>query len=165
MSENARLSDQERSELVAYLDGELDADEARRWEEKLRADPRLRLEADELQRTWQLLDHLPAARPLSAAVSRTLMQLAASEPRRSPKLRVSLSAASWAWIVALLALAGLGYLLAPAPRHVHDLDRDPVFQSEPRLIENLPLYLAVENFEYLQSLDTNDLFGEDAPGR
>jgi hypothetical protein len=33
------------------------------------------------------------------------------------------------------------------------------------LIENLPLYLAVENMEFLQSLDSIDLFGEDAVGR
>ena len=29
----------------------------------------------------------------------------------------------------------------------------------------LPLYLAVENLEYLQTLDTIELFGEDAVGR
>ena len=39
------------------------------------------------------------------------------------------------------------------------------FEAFLALIENLPFYLAVENLDYLQSLDTIDLFGDDAVGR
>jgi hypothetical protein len=46
-----------------------------------------------------------------------------------------------------------------------DLDTDPVFAQQPRVIEHLPLYLSVETLEYLTSLDTPELFGDDAPPR
>ena len=56
-------------------------------------------------------------------------------------------------------------IVSPGPRATVDLDSDPIYKNEPRLIENLPFYLAVENLDYLQSLDTIDLFGDDAVGR
>jgi hypothetical protein len=72
---------------------------------------------------------------------------------------------SLAWAAGLLLVAGLGYAITPNKKLDVDLDSDPIYKAEPRLIENLPLYLTVENMEFLQSLDSIDLFGEDAVGR
>jgi len=48
-------------ELVAYLDGELNADESRRIDRLLADDARVRVELKRLDQTWELLDRLPRA--------------------------------------------------------------------------------------------------------
>src|SRR3954451_13737717 len=53
------LSEQERADLVAYLDGELTGEAARALEAKITLDPQARAEAETLKRTWELLDFLP----------------------------------------------------------------------------------------------------------
>ena len=45
------LSDDERDELIAYLDGEVDADTARNVEAKMNRDQRVRNEAEALRKT------------------------------------------------------------------------------------------------------------------
>jgi hypothetical protein len=60
---------------VAYLDGELDAEAARNFEAKLRADGSLRAEVQTLQRTWNLLDCLPWPEPSDAFVSLVLERI------------------------------------------------------------------------------------------
>lgn len=151
----------DREELVAYLDGELDADGRRRVEERLRRDPQARAEADALQRTWALLDHLPRSESSPNFASRTITQLSASAKAPAPRRWLR----GLAWAAGLLAAAGLGYAVAPSGAPVIDLDRDATYRTEPRLIENLPLYLAVENLEYLQLLDSAELFGDEAASR
>jgi anti-sigma-K factor RskA len=165
MADTPPLTDDDRAELVAYLDGELDATEAERVESRLRTDPRIRAEADAYQQTWALLDHLPQAEASPTFASRTLEQLSAVRTIHEPAGRRWPSLRSWAWAAGLIAAAGIGYAVTPNPRRTIDLDSDPVYLSDPRLIENLPLYLAAENLDYLQSLDSIDLFGEDAVGR
>jgi hypothetical protein len=38
-------------------------------------------------------------------------------------------------------------------------------KREPTVIENLPLYLAAENLDYLLALDQSDLFTDESAGR
>lgn len=49
-------------EIVAYLDGELPPEESARVELQLATDEQYRRQLQELQRTWQVLDELPAVR-------------------------------------------------------------------------------------------------------
>jgi anti-sigma factor RsiW len=165
MADTPSLTDDDRAELVAYLDGELDATTAERVEERLRTDPRIRAEADAYRQTWALLDYLPQADPSPTLASRTMQQLSALRTIPDPASRRWPSLRTWAWAAGLIAAAGIGYAVTPSAQRTMDLDSDPVYLSESRLIENLPLYLAVENLEYLQTLDTIELFGEDAVGR
>jgi len=159
------LNDDDRAELVAYLDGELDGADRERVEARLRTDPLLRVEADTYQQTWALLDQLPQPAPAPGFASRTLEQVAALGQSQETVGRRWRLARSLAWAAGLLLVAGLGYAVTPSKKVDVDLDSDSVYKNEPRLIENLPLYLAVENMEFLQSLDSIDLFGEDAVGR
>ncbi|MFO0800787.1 MAG: hypothetical protein U0804_25250 [Gemmataceae bacterium] len=73
-------------ELVAYLDGELDAAAARRVEARIAADPKLRARAEALKRSYDLLDFLPKPEPSAAFASRTLDRLPAvkSSPAAPP---------------------------------------------------------------------------------
>src|SRR5262245_24325097 len=170
------LTDADRADLVAYLDGELGPDEQQGVEARLGRDPAARAEADTFKRVWELLDYLPRAEPSTDFTQRTLSRVSALpveavRPPASPPAAVpwyprpALGYPAWAALL-VLALAW-GYRLAPPPEPAApppvDLDTDPVFAREPRLIELLPLYLPVETLDYLLRLDAPDAFEDDTP--
>jgi hypothetical protein len=162
MSETSRLNEQERADLVAYLDGELGGEAARALEAKLSLHPEARAEADALRRTWDLLDFLPRPEPSAAFTHRTLERLTlvrAGDGGRG-RWRARFRAAGWA--AALLVggwagYAGYNFFVPPRPGErelVHDL----------RVIENKRLYDLVEDLDFWRSLDRPDLFGDDSSG-
>ncbi|MBB73771.1 MAG: hypothetical protein CMJ75_04570 [Planctomycetaceae bacterium] len=61
--------------LVAYLDGELDATERARVEQRLHEDEKYRQRLGELQRSWELLDLLPSPK-LSESFCNTTVEMA-----------------------------------------------------------------------------------------
>lgn len=159
-----RLTDEERAELVAYLDGEATGDTKRAIEAKLSLDPIWRAEADSFKRTWDLLEFLPRSEPKADFTARTLSKL---DPIRRPTAdggrgRVARWLLAGAWAAAVLLAAMGGYLgcrtlTAPAPGDV-ELTRDL------RIIENKRFYDVIDDFDFLQDLEDPDLFGEDAIG-
>src|SRR3954452_2725575 len=111
----AHLSDEDRENLVAYLDGELDEASAHALESKLSLDPLARAEADALRRTWELLDYLPKPEPSSDFTNRTLSRLSLQSARSSkivrmtgkmPRRRRWLLPLGWAAAVLLAATGG-----------------------------------------------------------
>ncbi len=60
------------AELVAYLDGELDAVAGRKVEARLANDPEARARAAELKKSFDLLDYLPKPEPSPSFTTRTL---------------------------------------------------------------------------------------------
>src|SRR5579875_3152629 len=85
MPQPSPFSEQERADLVAYLDGELSGEAARALEAKLSLDPAARAEAEALRRTWELLDFLPRPQPSPRFTHRTLERLS---PLRANEQRV-----------------------------------------------------------------------------
>jgi hypothetical protein len=164
MPNSSPLNEQERANLVAWLDGELEGEAARALEAKLSLDPDARAEADALRKTWELLDYLPRPGPSASFTHRTLSRLApAARPR--PKLwqrgRRPLLGAGWAAALVLAAVGGYaGYQRLAPPREPGEgeLVRDL------RIIENKRYYDGVEDVEFLRALDQPDLFGDDGPG-
>src|SRR5438105_6476999 len=69
------LNDDDRANLTAYLDGELDEDAAQALEAKLSQDPDARAEVEQLRQTWTMLDYLPRAAPSSSFTHRTMEKL------------------------------------------------------------------------------------------
>src|SRR3972149_5979350 len=63
-------------QLVAYLDGELDAQSSRQIEELLASDPEVRLKLQRLERTWELLDELETT-PAGEKFTRTTLEMVA----------------------------------------------------------------------------------------
>ena len=165
MNEPSWLTDEDREELVAFLDGELSDEAAHNVEAKLNRDAQTRAEADALRRTWDLLDYLPRLEPSASFTHRTLERLAPAGntqpgPRRASRLRMAVLAVAWAATL-LVAVAG-GYsatslFLKRGPTE-QDLVRDF------RLIENKRLYELGEDMDFLQKLDQPDLFGDEAFG-
>src|SRR5262249_43053282 len=66
-------------DLVAFLDGELEAPAMEAIEAKISLDAVVRAEADALKKTWDLLDHLPRSEPSVTFTERTVSRI---EPLR-----------------------------------------------------------------------------------
>src|SRR5580704_12809187 len=80
MSKPSSLTAQDRDNLVAYLDGELDERTARALQAKLARDPQARAEVEALKRSWNMLDYLPRGEASSQFTSRTLDRLSTIQP-------------------------------------------------------------------------------------
>ena len=105
---------------MAYLDGELDAEQSRRIEERAAAEPDTRRMLEELDRTWHMLDELDAP-PTSEDFTRTTLEMVALaavedvEKAKAQRPRRRLRAGLWA-AAGLIAAAAAGFL----HRHVPD---------------------------------------------
>jgi anti-sigma factor RsiW len=169
----SNLSDKEREDLVAYLDGELDAKRARAVEAKIGVDERFRAEADALKQAWDLLEHLPRAEPSAGFTHRTLERLAFRPARGTgpvPATRWPRWALPVGWAAAALLAAAVGYAAGgwlaprePPPAPVQDeAEVEDTLVRHLRVIQNRHLYELADDFGTLQALDDPDLFGDDS---
>ncbi len=162
MSESsANLEPEVQELLVAYLDGELDAETARSVEERLASDPALRTEMQRLDRAWHMLDALETE-PVDEQFTRTTLEMTiaaaqeelqqeqAERPRRRLRRALLLCAAA-----ATAALGGFfGVRLALPDPNRQLLEDLPV-------IENLEQYRAVGDIEFLRTLHQERLFADE----
>jgi anti-sigma factor RsiW len=157
-----RLSPAERANLVAYLDGELTETEARAIATKLTQSPTARREVESLERTWQLLDHLPRPRAPENFTERTLSGIRRIDERGGQFEAAIVSAARRAlraglWVAAALVAFGAGYALTywawpnPTARLTRDLS----------IAEHLDEYREVGTFEFLKLLANSPEFTSD----
>jgi anti-sigma factor RsiW len=79
MAKITRLSGEERENLVAYLDGELDPQQIREIELALGRSPVARHDVDMLARTWDLLDNLPQQQVGEQFVTETMSLVIGAE--------------------------------------------------------------------------------------
>jgi len=159
MAEQPPLNDDERADLVAYLDGQLDDDKAREVAARLSLDPKARAEADALNRVWDLLDYLPRAEPSPTFTHRTLERvsvLRTGSPlvRRRRRWGLALGWAAGVLLAAAAGFAGVAFLV-PRDRTDEGLARDL------RVIENKRLYDGVDDMDFLWELSGRELFGDD----
>src|SRR5438445_9655383 len=105
------LSEEDRENLVAYLDGELSSKAARALEARLNLDAEARAEAEALRRTWEILDYLPRPEPTATFSSRTLERI--SVPQMVATKTNGRQGRHWAlgigWAAALLLAGTLGF--------------------------------------------------------
>ncbi len=169
MAKQPLLNDDERAELIAYLDGELEEEAARAVEAKLNRDPRLRAEAETLRRAWDLLDYLPRPEPSTDFTSRTVQRIsvqAATRGRARGRWRTWTLGAGWA--AAVLLAAGASYnwtathLHRQATRLEEPIDVDQLLVRDLRVLENKRLYDQVDSLEFLRKLDSPELFGDES---
>ena len=169
------LSDEDRANLVAYLDGELDAEAARVWGARLNTDPTARAEAAALRRAWELLDYLPRPEPTAAFASRTLERVSAFRPVLGGSgVQAPLWRRPWVlgigWAASVLLAGTVGFLGVralqpaplPSPANVEPADIDSQLVRDLRVIENQRLYEHVGDLDFLRQLDDPDLFGDDS---
>ncbi len=165
----AKLTDEDREELTAYLDGEAEPDVRTRVEARLNRDPHWRAEADALKKAWDMLDHLPRTEPSATFTSQTLTKLSALRPTSSTTISLPIPGRRIPWAMIAMAVGGLmlGWIITNGllKNRQRSLDlNDPQLVQDLRLIDGLPLYTSVESLEFLQSLDHPERFGADAMG-
>lgn len=147
-------------ELVAYLDGELEPQEAARIEERLAHDVEVRKRLQQLQRAWDLLDELPQEDAHEKFTETTIgMVVANSESETTEAKQIALTRSAQVWgitVVACLIASFAGYqvvygiLNAPNQRLKKDLE----------VIDNLDAYRSAESVDFLHRLAEEGLFEE-----
>jgi hypothetical protein len=151
-------------QLVAYLDGELDAESSRRIEELLASDPEVRRRLQVMERTWEMLDQLDEA-PVGGKFTETTLEMVAVAARND--VEESLAQAPRRrrrrlWIIggSLLAALVAGFLVVALQ----------VTYSNRQLLADLPVlenfdeYRQVDSIEFLRLLDKENLFLAEADG-
>ncbi len=165
------LNENDRENLSAYLDGELDEEVAQALEAKINLDPAARAEVEALKRAWGMLDYLPRPQPSTGFTHRTMEKLSlvrmgkALETGKMPSSRSGLLR-SLGWAAAFLAMIGAGlgasYLLWHQPRD-HGPDADEPLVRHLRVLEKWRQYEYIDDLDFLKALDHPELFGEE-PG-
>jgi hypothetical protein len=110
------LNEDDRAELVAYLDGELDEAATLVVEARIATDPDARAELDALKQTWGMLDYLPKASPSPNFTNRTLERLTVERVGAGAKMpwpgwRVP-GLATACWLASVALAFGAGYFAA-----------------------------------------------------
>lgn len=148
-------------QLVAYLDGELDAEGSRQIERRLAEDADFRRELQHLQRTWDMLDELPKADVQESFTQTTVelvVQSAAHELQENQQHERRTQRFTWAIggsgvVAAVVASFWLlsSYLAHPNEQLLRDM---PV-------IENFELLRVADSMEFVYQLDETGLFDEE----
>ena len=153
--------DQESQQIVAYLDGELDAAANAEIEKRLAEDAEFALRLQQLQRAWDLLDDLPRAQSDIDFTRSTVELIAVSaedDLQATKNLVVQKKIQSWLLRGGLVSLAILlGWFLG-----------DWYFgRAQRQLLRDLPVihqfdeYRLTEDLEFLKQLQDAGLFDEE----
>jgi anti-sigma factor RsiW len=162
------LNEQDRENLSAYLDGELDEETAQALEAKINLDPEARKEVDALKQAWGMLDYLPKPPPSTGFTNRTMERLSLEKIGRAiktgkmPRHRAIswVGVAGWAAAVVVAVGVGLGAGQVIFPK-ARDADSDEALVRQLRVVEKWRQYDTVDDIEFIRGLDHPDLFGED----
>ena len=152
-----RLNAAERANLVAYLDGELDEEQANYLASKITLSVSARREVEDLEKAWELLDFLPKPRAPEDFTARTLTQANQLGDRGEWVAGVLGRSARTAILIAVcavstLAAVGVGYA---ATRWLIP-DRSARLARDLPIAEHLDEYRDVESFEFLELLEKSE---------
>ena len=148
-------------QLVAYLDGELDAEESRRIEALLATDAEVRRRLQAMERTWDLLDDLDTA-PAGGQFAQTTLEMVALAAHKDVehdlanapgRRRRRLSIIGGSLFLATM-FGFLGVLLCVPDPNQHLL-------QDLSVLENLDEYRQIGQIEFLRMLHDEGLFFED----
>ncbi len=151
-------ADEFDEELVAYLDGELQSQDAQRLENRLATDERARQRLNQLAVSWDLLDQLPRA-TVDDLFSRTTVEMVAvaaeEEIAQTSAAAPTKERRRWLGVgVGALLAATVGFV---AFGLVMPDQNDPLLRNLP-VVANLDLYRSVGDVELLRKLASSDLF-------
>lgn len=152
MAKETRLTPEERQDLVAYLDKEVDPNVALTLEAKISNSVSARKEVEELEKTWEMLDFLPMPQPPQDLSQRT-MELLAQADQRKVELggeaveRVKAAAMIGVYVAAVAASFALGYFVTTLLP-----DRSERLLKDLPVVERYEEYRAIGDVEFLRLL-------------
>lgn len=159
MEKVLRLTAEQRANLVAYLDGELEDVPSQEIDRILARSEVARHEVEALSRAWEMLEILPRPKASNAFTERTMSTIRLAESPHGwtdhPLLvYVRRGAVAATWAAALGVSAIIGYLATtewyPNPNR-QLLEELPV-------VRHLDEYEEVGSMEFLKQLEASDLF-------
>jgi anti-sigma factor RsiW len=160
-SESEKIESSLEEQLVAYLDGELDAEDRRRLEERLAAEPEVREALNRLERTWDMLDELGST-PVGEGFTRTTLEMVTVAAEEEVKQELAAAPVRrrrrwWLACAGMLVAASAGFLAVffgmPNPNR-------QLLQDLP-VLENLDEYQQTEDIEFLRMLKEKELFAKE----
>ena len=147
-------------QLVSYLDGELESDQVAEMEQRLRQDSDLRRQAEQLDRTWGMLDVLEpvaASEQFSRQTMETVVatysrptQQATFSPRRIASAFLNRQALGWFVMGVLGTVIGLGASGLRGPSE--ESAQATQLLRELDMLDRYPQYSIFPNAESLESL-------------
>lgn len=153
MDKLARLSPEDRDNLVAYLDGELDDQQTLDIERILAESQTARHEIEGFSRTWELLDHLPRETASEDFTKRTLesitvLQMPVPWTEKPWVKQAKTGALLVGWCLGLIAAVGLGFA---ATRFAVPNPGERLVEDYP-VVKDLDRYQELGNVEFLEKL-------------
>lgn len=162
LNDNSSAVDPDQEQLVAYLDGEMDADSAQAVEERLARDADFRQTLNDLERSWDLLDDLPQPTSDDAFTKTTVEMVTLQLDKDVRQEEAAFSRRKLAGpllaIAAIVLALPIGffayryYLEGPNRQLIEDL---PV-------IQRVEVYQHIDDIEFLETLKAEGLFDEPA---
>jgi hypothetical protein len=162
MQQQQRLTEQERADLVAFLDGELDDDDSQNLETKISSSVSARREIEALEKTWSMLDWLPRLDAPADFAGQTVSRIH-SQQLRSERIEgrvkqvAGVTGKTLAWALCAAAALVVGFV---GMRYAWpDPTRELIGDLE--IAQNLEMYRAVPDVKFLDDLSLLRFF-EDA---
>jgi anti-sigma factor RsiW len=150
-----------QEELVAYLDGELDAAARARVEERLVEDEAYRQKLARLERAWHMLDALPRTEADAKLTQSTIEMVTVAAREELQDAEQSARRRKWlGWGAALVALVAAGLLGYRIIDRVASRPNEQLAQDLP-VIEKVELYRHVDSVDFLRQLEQEGLFAEE----
>lgn len=160
-----------REDLIAYLDGELPDESASQIEKALVADASVRLEVEQLTKTFDLLDLLPSSKASAEFAGKTLTVIRAqhgaaskdsSDENAQSAGRSVFARKAMVWGIRAAALVGLMIAASVGFNSAFRRGGEPIDQllSEQPLIQRLGEYQEVSDVSFLKQLNESGLFNE-----
>jgi len=165
MAKITRLSSEQRENLTAYLDGELDEASTQDIEQVLAVSEVARHEVDMLSRTWDMLNVLPTHRASEEFTRKTMTNLRAAEQGGAGaagqmvyrNARRGVVLAMWGGV-----LVACGYLGFMATNHWVPNESEELLDDYD-VINNLHKYSEIGDVEFLKILQSKRTFADHAP--
>jgi anti-sigma factor RsiW len=165
-------SDKKKEELVAYLDGELPDEAASRVEKSLVDDAAVRRDVEQLTKTFDLLDLLPASQASDGFAEKTLTAIRTQSGEQKPestkddtsveKTQPNYSLRATVWGIRAAAFLGLLFVATTAFNGAFKQNGEPIDEllTELPVIQRLDEYQEIYNVEFLKALSESGLFDE-----
>jgi hypothetical protein len=153
MKPEDQKNDEDHETLVSYLDGELDPNETVEVENRLAEDPAYRNQLHALERTWDMLDVLPAVEP-TESFTRSTLELVINDA----KFAIQKKRKNW-WATALkvATLIAVPCLCYAATAAILDWrSQKPVNE----LVNELPFLQKYELYESIKTIEFAELLNE-----